>query len=95
MRICGICSMNDGTVYTSMPPKYKCTVTNEFYLGDHPCHLDLVPVVRCGECAIWDTDGYGKEYDDEGFGWCDHIERTTDKDWYCADGKRKGEEDER
>lgn len=53
----------------------------------HPkCPLE--EVVRCEDCRWWDTDGYGVEFDDEGFGWCDHIERTTDKDWFCADGEK-------
>lgn len=85
MRICGLCSMNDGTVYTSMPPKYKCTVTNEFYFGDHPCELDLVPVVRCGECKHLfriGKRGICLKDHDGGF-------NTLPDEWYCADGERR------
>ena len=48
--------------------------------------VDAIPLVRCGECKWWDT-----EFDDEGFGWCDHIERTTGKGWFCADGEKRDE----
>lgn len=41
---CGSCSFNDGTYYTSYPPKYRCTFDGEYYDGMHHCHLDLKPV---------------------------------------------------
>ena len=70
------------------------SIWNQFATTVEWCvEVDAVEVVRCGECKLWDTDGYGVEFGDEGFGWCDHNERTTDKDWFCADG-RKGEEDD-
>ena len=47
---------------------------------------DLI-IVRCGECK-W----YEKEDDVDGY--CDKNGLMIwDKDWYCADGERKGEED--
>lgn len=41
---CGSCSFTDRLVYTSYPPKYRCTFDNNFYDGDHSCHLELAPV---------------------------------------------------
>ena len=49
-------------------------------------------LVRCKDCRWWDTDGYGIEFGNEGDGWCDHIERDTHGDWFCADGERKDDE---
>lgn len=47
-------------------------------------------VVRCKDCRYWDTNGYGAEYDSEGYGWCEEIgEFDTKKDWYCGWGERK------
>ena len=37
MISCANCPLNDGMVYTSMPPKFRCTVTNEYNLGEHMC----------------------------------------------------------
>jgi len=34
---CANCPLNDGMIYTSMPPKFRCTVTNEYNLGEHRC----------------------------------------------------------
>lgn len=44
MRYCAYCEYNDGCVYTSLPPQYKCTVTGEFHLGDHTCSVEFAPV---------------------------------------------------
>ena len=41
---CINCKYNDGMVYTSMPPKYKCTITKEFHLGDDDCNVEFAPV---------------------------------------------------
>ena len=49
----------------------------------------LARVVRCGECRYWDTVGYGVKFCSEGYGWCDHLERDTCADWFCADGVRR------
>ena len=90
--------MNDGTVYTSMPPKYKCTFTNKFHLGDHPCELDLVPVVRCGECKhqlVFEyTDRRFKNPVRRVYG-CELSEDSPVclDDEFCSRGERKGEED--
>ena len=53
--------------------------------------IDAVEVVRCGECKHY-NDGWcynPNTYDDE------KTRGNTSPDWYCADGERKGEEDER
>ena len=62
MRTCGNCEYNDGCVYTSLPPRFKCTITGEFHFGNKPCSVDFVPVkhgrwkyisfltVECSEC---------------------------------------------
>ena len=39
---CANCEYNDGIVYTSLPPQYKCTLTNKFHFGDDRCDADEV-----------------------------------------------------
>lgn len=34
---CANCPLNDGLVYTSFPPKFKCTATNEWHFGEYRC----------------------------------------------------------
>ena len=41
---CVYCKYNDGTVYTSIPPKYRCTITNEFHLALDDCNVEFAPV---------------------------------------------------
>ena len=36
---CANCQHNDGLVYTSFPPKYRCTITNNFHFGYEFCEL--------------------------------------------------------
>ena len=93
---CANCKYNDGTVYISLPPKYKCTITGEFHNAYGDCNVDLVPVVRCDDCKWWaDVDGAMKKI---GLGACccgNKVMRLgflTAKDWYCADGERKSNE---
>ena len=51
---------------------------------------NVVEVVRCKDCRYWDTNGYGAEYDTEGFGWCDKIAQfDTQEDWLCGWGERR------
>ena len=88
MRTCAYCPMNDGTAYTSLPPMYKCSYTNDFHLGNHQCELELMPVVRCENCVNYDS--YGEKC--EGRGWCSAVETEPSDDFYCAYGVRKGEE---
>ena len=32
-------------VYTSYPPKYKCTITDEYHFGDETCNLDVPKMI--------------------------------------------------
>lgn len=49
---------------------------------------EIVHVVRCKDCKWWCTDCMPEE-----FGWCDAtVNRSTDEDWFCADGERKDDE---
>lgn len=51
---------------------------------------DIVEVVRCKDCKHY-NDGWcynPNTYDDE------KTRGNTSPDWYCADGERKGEEDD-
>lgn len=34
---CANCPLNDGLIYTSYPPKFKCTATNEWHFGEYIC----------------------------------------------------------
>ena len=34
---CANCPLNDGMIYTSFPPKFRCTATGEYNLGEHIC----------------------------------------------------------
>ena len=45
---------------------------------------NLVEVVRCKDCLIWDAEKYG-------YGWCKYNARTTHENWFCADGERREE----
>jgi hypothetical protein len=36
--ICGSCPFTDGCCYTSLPPKVKCNITNEFHYYDDDCN---------------------------------------------------------
>ena len=47
--------------------------------------LDAIPVVRCKDCALGDTDGKhipGKVY-------CDRMDCMHGEDFFCADGRKK------
>ena len=73
------------------------------YIEDHPPKpADLVEVVRCKDCRWWD------KREESNYGYCHaakhgyysrnweiSIYRTYSEDFFCADGERKGEEDER
>lgn len=74
---CSRCDKTDGLVYTSVPPKLRCTITGKFHVGTDDCDVEFVPVVRCGQCHHY------RPHD----GWCSvwgsHI---ASEDYYCADG---------
>lgn len=85
---CANCKYNDGTVYTSFPPKFKCTITDEFHEAYGDCDVDFVTVVRCKDCK------YSDDYYHDGSCYCKHPEHEmryigTNWNWYCADGERK------
>lgn len=50
MTKCAYCEYNDGAVYTSDPPKYRCTVTGEYHLALDDCTVEFAPVVWCKDC---------------------------------------------
>ena len=39
-RCCNNCEMNDGMIYMSNPPKYRCTLTGDFNEANHICNSD-------------------------------------------------------
>ena len=73
MRCCSNCEFNDGFIYTSMPLRYKCTVTNQYHFGNFDCNLEFVPVVRCRDCKRHEN------------GPCANFK----DDFYCAWGERR------
>ena len=44
MTKCMYCEYRDGATYTSMPPKYKCTITGEYHLALDDCNVEFAPV---------------------------------------------------
>ncbi len=49
---------------------------------------DVVAVVRCGECANWQS-GWKPSAAKDGTHFCANVGLCTPSDWYCADGERK------
>lgn len=63
---CANCQYNDGVVYTSIPPQYKCTITNEFHWNNDKCNVEFAPIkhghwiqvdnrdccYKCSECGF-------------------------------------------
>ena len=47
---------------------------------------DLVVIVRCEDCVF--SKKMGREL------FCEDLSFYTKPDWFCADGERRGEEDE-
>lgn len=43
-KTCANCDYNDGNVYTSNPPMYKCTITGVFADANHECDIEFAPV---------------------------------------------------
>lgn len=41
-KVCGNCEHTDGRIYTSNPPKVKCTITEEFHYKDDECNREEV-----------------------------------------------------
>lgn len=46
MRKCEGCRFTDGLCYASLPPKLKCTITNEFRYYDDYCNCNLARVAQ-------------------------------------------------
>lgn len=59
---CAYCKYNDGMVYTSLPPKYKCSITGEFHLALDDCDVDFEPV-RHGKWIITPYTDYDDTYE--------------------------------
>ena len=38
--LCGSCPYTDGLCYTTLPPKVKCTITNNFHYYDDACDCE-------------------------------------------------------
>ena len=60
---CSNCDKTDGMVYTSLPPKIKCKISNHFHeIGDecefewkpviHGYWKDLIALARCSYCGM-------------------------------------------
>ena len=49
--------------------------------------VDAVPIVRCGECIHSSRSPFGHPV----LRWCPLRDSHRSPDWFCADGKRKGE----
>lgn len=49
---------------------------------------DVVEVVRCRECANWQS-GWTPSNAKDGTHFCANVGLCTPSDWYCADGERK------
>ena len=47
-KIWGNCEYTDGCIYTSLPPKVKCTITNKFHFENDVCDVKFAPV-KCGQ----------------------------------------------
>lgn len=43
---CRYCPFNDGMIYTSYPPKYRCTITNEYHFGDETCNVNVPKMIN-------------------------------------------------
>ena len=65
---CANCKYNDRMVYTSIPPKYKCTITNEFHFSLDSCNVEFAPVKHGkwinGKCSVCEADA---PYTEDGF----------------------------
>lgn len=86
MTNCAYCKYNGGMVYTSIPPKYKCTITKEFHLGDDDCNVEFTPVKHGHWIRVNSDDSLWK---------CSVCgEKSCCKSAYCGDcgAKMDGEE---
>ena len=81
---CAYCKYNDGIVYTSSPPMYKCTINNTYYYGNSGCHAFINPtsIIRCKDCRNWQWSGPDNDIMRCNY-WNYHI---VDPDDYCSRG---------
>lgn len=88
MAKCAYCEHNDGAVYTSYPPKYRCTVTGEYHLALDDCDVEFAPVVRCKDCKWYSRfiSMTGKLLSE---GRCEYHSNYFAEDDYCSRGERK------
>ena len=68
--------------FTGKPPEYYHTSYIVGELNDIPA-VDVVPVVRCKDCKMWNTE-WKHEADDC---YCYKFFQWTDPDFFCADGE--------
>ena len=74
---CYNCEYNDGFIYTSNPPKYRCTISGEWHFSTYNCDIKFAPVkhgrwikeksvgdccYKCSECGFI-RDAYLLEVD--------------------------------
>ena len=62
MSKCAYCEYNDGAVYTSIPVKYKCTITGEFHLALDDCNVEFAPV-KHGRWLDFQPAPWGQVYE--------------------------------
>ena len=83
MTKCAYCEYNDGAVYTSYPPKYRCTVTGEYHLALDDCNVEFAPV-KHGRWIVCD-DPYktidGRVFD--GYRECSVCGYTTNSEYWA------------
>lgn len=56
---------------------------------DNANTIDAVPVVLCKDCENWNY----QECVADGNCWCDKLEKFTWKNFFCADGERRGKDE--
>lgn len=78
---CSRCDKTDELVYTSVPPKLRCTITGKFHFGTDDCDVEFVPVVH----GRWMQRANGEVY-------CSHcncnvgvgnLSDVTEEENYC------------
>lgn len=47
--------------------------------------MEILPIVVCKDCIHWAGPDDGRKHS------CDLVARYTTRNWFCADGKMKGE----
>jgi len=59
MMRCGNCDKTDGVIYTSNPPKVKCSISNEYHFFEDQCNVlssaiakDIMAYLEIGTTCI-------------------------------------------